>query len=54
MRFFLPEERGPKSILLWESIFLKNENRCPFSIMGIYLPEERGPKSILLYGNLSP
>ena len=38
----------------WESIFLKNENRCPFSTMEISLPEERGPKSIILYGILSP
>ena len=71
MRFFLPEEREPKSILLyeilsprrtrtevhsplWESFSPKNEDRSPFSPMGIYLPEERGPKSILLYENLSP
>ncbi|MDY4786125.1 MAG: hypothetical protein SO158_01670 [Bacteroidaceae bacterium] len=38
---------------LWESIFLKNEDRSPFSTMGIYLPEEREQKSILHYEILS-
>ena len=42
------------SIPLWESFSPKNENRNPFSTIGIYLPEEREAKSILHYEILSP
>ena len=34
MGIFLPEERESKSILHYE--ILKNENRSPFSTMGIF------------------